>query len=88
MCLAIPGRVVEIDQECQLATVDVSGVRRKINVHLLSEQGLANDDWVLIHVGFGMSRISAKEAEEQMRLLRMLGEGEEAMKELEGYRFQ
>lgn len=88
MCLAIPGRVVEIDQECQLATVEVSGVRRKVNIHLLSEEGLANDDWVLIHVGFAMSRISAQEAEEQMRLLRMLGEGEEAMKELDGYRFQ
>jgi hydrogenase expression/formation protein HypC len=60
-------------------------VRRQVNVQLLTEDGLAADDWVLIHVGFAMSKISASQAEEQMRLLRMLGEGEEAMAELEGY---
>ena len=42
-------------------------------------------DWVLIHVGFAMSRISAKDADEQMRLLRMLGEDESAMEEVRGY---
>jgi hydrogenase expression/formation protein HypC len=88
MCLAIPGRVVAIDDEGDLATVDVSGVRRKINVQLLEEEGLAADDWVLIHVGFAMSRISPEEAEEQMRLLRMLGESEQARTEVEGYRIQ
>ncbi|HVS15994.1 MAG TPA: HypC/HybG/HupF family hydrogenase formation chaperone [Thermoanaerobaculia bacterium] len=88
MCLAIPGRVVELDDECQLATVDVSGVRRKINAQLLAEEDLAIDDWVLIHVGFAMSKISPEDAEEQMRLLRMLGESGEAIDEVEGYRFQ
>lgn len=85
MCLAIPGRIVDIDEQGFLATVDVSGVRRQVNVQLLTEDGLAADDWVLIHVGFAMSKISAAQAEEQMRLLRMLGESEEALAELEGY---
>lgn len=86
MCLAIPGQIVEFsDQERRLATVEVSGVRRKVNVELLDD--LATGDWVLIHVGFAMSQISSEEAEEQMRLLAMLGEGREAMAELEGYEF-
>lgn len=86
MCLAIPGQIVEIGVEEHFAKVEVSGVRRKVNVDLLDGE-LANGDWVLIHVGFAMSRIGAEEAEEQMRLLRMLGEDGEAMAELEGYAF-
>lgn len=88
MCLAIPGRIIEIDDQHQLATVEVSSVRRKINVQLFSDDPLTIDDWVLIHVGFAMSKISAEQAEEQMKLLRMLGEGGEAMAELEGYAFE
>jgi hydrogenase expression/formation protein HypC len=44
-------------------------------------------DWVLIHVGFAMTKISDREALEQLRLLAMLGEDEQAMRELEGYQF-
>ena len=85
MCLAIPGRILELcDDKHQLAIVDISGVRRKINVQLLEEEPLGPGDWVLIHVGFAMSKISAEEALEQLRLLAMLGESEEAMRELEG----
>lgn len=88
MCLAIPGKIVELfDDQRYLAVVDVAGVRRRINVDLLRDAPLALGDWVLIHVGFAMSRIGVAEAEEQMRLLRMLGEDHEAMKELEGYQF-
>ena len=84
MCLAIPGQILELcDDQRQLAIVDISGVRRKINVHLLEDEPLGPGDWVLIHVGFAMSKISAEQALEQIRLLAMLGESEEAMQELE-----
>jgi hydrogenase expression/formation protein HypC len=88
MCLAIPGRVVEfVADRPQLAVVEVAGVRRQVNVDLLREDGLDPGEWVLIHVGFAMSKISATSAEEQMRMLAMLGEDEEAMREIEGYDF-
>ncbi len=88
MCLAIPGRVVEFVAEApQLALVEVAGVKRQVNVDLLRDEGLGAGDWVLIHVGFAMSKISADAAEEQMRMLQMLGEDLEAMNEIEGYRF-
>jgi hydrogenase expression/formation protein HypC len=87
MCLAIPGRIVTLGPEPHLAVVEVSKVRRKVNIDLLKEEPLSVGDWVLIHVGFAMSRISDAEAVEQLRLLAMLGEDEDAMRELEGYRF-
>jgi hydrogenase expression/formation protein HypC len=88
MCLAIPGRVVEMPgPEQRLAVVEVSKVRRRVNVDLLTDEPLAPGDWVLIHVGFAMSRISAQQADEQLRLLAMLGEDAQAMAELDGYRF-
>jgi hydrogenase expression/formation protein HypC len=86
MCLAIPGQVVALGPEPHLALVEVSSVRRQVNVDLLKDQGVAVGDWVLIHVGFAMTKISHREAAEQLRLLAMLGEDEEAMRELEGYR--
>ena len=88
MCLAIPGMIVELGSEPHLATVEVSTVRRRVNVDLLRDEPLVVGDWVLIHVGFAMSRISAAQAEEQLRLLRMLGEDSQAMEELEGYQFE
>ena len=88
MCLAIPGQIRELSaNEPHLAVVEVSKVRRKINVALLDGEPLAAGDWVLIHVGFAMSRISEEAAQEQLRLLTMLGEDAEAMRELDGYRF-
>ena len=87
MCLAIPGQIVEIADGGQFATVEVSKVRRTINVDLLADEALAPGDWVLIHVGFAMSRISAEYAAEQLRLLAMLGEDVQAMAELDGYQF-
>ena len=75
MCLGIPGRVVDWvpDSEDMLARVDVAGVARTINVGLVREDGLALDDWVLIHVGFAMSIIDESEAEQAMASLRLLG---------------
>ena len=86
MCLAIPGKIVEILPEREnLALVEVAGVRRKIDIGLLEEEQTRPGDWVLIHVGFAMSRISEDDAKEQMRTLAMLGESEAAMQEIEGY---
>jgi hydrogenase expression/formation protein HypC len=88
MCLAIPGKLVDLPAERpQFAIVEVAGVRRQVNIDLLSEEPLQSGDWVLIHVGFAMSKISETGAAEQMRLLAMLGEDEAAMEELEGYEF-
>ena len=88
MCLAIPGQIVSLStDEPHLATVQVSKVRRSVNIGLLEAEGLRPGDWVLIHVGFAMSRISEEAAAEQLRLLAMMGEDAQAMQELEGYRF-
>lgn len=84
MCLAIPGQIIEFaDEERHLATVEVSGVKRTVNVDLLREEGLAPDDWVLIHVGFAMSKISEQEAQEQLDLLKMMGEADAALEEMQ-----
>ena len=86
MCLAIPGKIVELDAgSTSLATVDVVGVRRKVDLGLLRDEVLHIGDWVLIHVGFAMSKISAADAEDQLRTLAMLGEVEAAMQEVQGY---
>jgi len=88
MCLAIPGKVVEFLPETpHLALIEVSGVKRQVNVDLLQDESLGLGDWVLIHVGFAMSKISEDAAEEQMRMLSMMGEDHEAMQEIVGYQF-
>jgi len=85
VCLAIPGQVVEVvDDTDQLAQVDVAGVRRMVNVGLLGE-GVAAGDWVLIHVGFALSRIDEREAHATLQLLREAGvEFDQAIDELRG----
>ena len=86
MCLAIPGKIVEISAVDQnSATVEVAGVRRKIDLGLLQDDKPVAGDWVLIHVGFAMSKISEQDAAEQMSTLRMLGEIDGAMQEVKGY---
>jgi hydrogenase expression/formation protein HypC len=86
MCLAIPGRIVEISSDNKdSAMVDVVGVRRKIDLGLLQDDKPLPGDWVLVHVGFAMSKISAEDAADQMNTLRMLGEIEGAMQEVRGY---
>ncbi len=89
MCLAIPGQIVELPaDQPHMAVVEVSGVRRRVNIDLVRQDGAVELlDWVLIHVGFAMSKISAEHAEEQLRLLTMLGEADQAMDELKGYQF-
>lgn len=86
MCLAIPARISELSSEdAHLATVDIMGVRRRVNVALLDEDPPAVGDWVLVHVGFAMSKIGDEEAAEQLDLLRQLGEAGAAFEEAAGY---
>ncbi len=89
MCLAIPGKIVELlDDDYQYAMIDVSGVKRKVNISLVKNEGIDVNDWVLIHVGFAMNKISEKEATEQLQLLQEIGEESEALEEVQGYRFE
>ncbi|MEP6642527.1 MAG: HypC/HybG/HupF family hydrogenase formation chaperone [Gaiellales bacterium] len=75
MCLAIPGEIVEMidGSNDQLALVDVVGVKRRINIGLLEEESISPGDWVLIHVGFAMSKVDEKEAAEALSMLEMMG---------------
>jgi hydrogenase expression/formation protein HypC len=77
MCLAIPGQVVElVDVDNRIAKVDVAGVRRNVNVGLLDGDGneVQPGDWVLIHVGFAMSKVDEEEAQATLSLLQKMGE--------------
>ena len=81
MCLGIPGRVVEItDSANRLGIVDVRGVRRQINLTCIvdAEHPLQScvGEWVLMHVGFAMSRIDEDEARRTLEVLELLGEAE------------
>jgi len=79
MCLGIPGQIIEItDADRLMAKVDVSGVQRQVNIACIvdAEHPLESciDDWVLVHVGFAMSRIDADEAQRTLEILAELGE--------------
>ncbi len=87
MCLAIPAQIIEVANDDSLATVDILGVRRKVNVDLLSDDPPQLGEWVLVHVGFAMNKISAERAAEQIELLSMLGEATAALEEADGYDF-
>jgi hydrogenase expression/formation protein HypC len=89
MCLGIPGLIIRIDDnEKKLATVDICGVRRQINIAcIISDTHAVDDcvgDWVLVHVGFAMSRIDEREAAMTLQILTELGEAQaeiEAMRQ-------
>jgi hydrogenase expression/formation protein HypC len=88
MCLAIPGQVIEVlDPANQIAKVDVVGVRRNVNVGLLSDRnggGVEAGDWVLIHVGFALSKVDEDEARATLSLLQQMGaEYEQELEELQ-----
>jgi len=75
MCLGIPGQIVAmVDDANSIAKVDVSGVKRNVNVALVRPEGIGPGDWVLIHVGFAMSKIDEYEARETIRVLQQMGE--------------
>ncbi|HEX2063917.1 MAG TPA: HypC/HybG/HupF family hydrogenase formation chaperone [Acidimicrobiales bacterium] len=76
MCLGIPGQLVEIvDVSQHRAIADVDGVRREVNIGLVLGEpgGIKEGDWVLIHVGFAMSRIDEEEAERTLSFMKTLG---------------
>ena len=86
MCLGIPGQVIEVvDREGGLARVDISGVRREVSVALVDEPAapIEPGDWVLVHVGFALSRIDEAQAHETLELLR---QGVELQRELDEIR--
>jgi hydrogenase expression/formation protein HypC len=86
MCLAIPGKIVAfVPREANLGWVEVSGVRRKVDLGLLEDDPPRTGDWVLIHVGFAMNKIAEEEALEQIRILHLLGESSQALDEVRGY---
>ncbi|MGH2388776.1 MAG: HypC/HybG/HupF family hydrogenase formation chaperone [Chloroflexota bacterium] len=76
MCLAIPGRIVEIvDDNLQLAKAEIGGVRRNINIGLVhnEDERVAIGDWVLIHVGFALSKVDEAEARSTLKALEDIG---------------
>ncbi len=88
MCLGIPGRIVDVhDPERCLAMVEVSGVRRAVNIACIVDAehppAACLGDWVLVHVGFAMSRLDEAEAAKTLELLKMMGE---VQAEVEGWR--
>jgi hydrogenase expression/formation protein HypC len=75
MCLGIPGEIVEIlTDQPDLAKVDISGVRRNINIGLITEENPQPGDWILIHVGFALSKIDEAEAKAAMDFLEGIGQ--------------
>jgi hydrogenase expression/formation protein HypC len=76
MCLAIPGQIMEVvDGANRLAKVDVAGVQRTVNVGLLDDDGVGAQpgDWVLIHVGFALSKVDEEEALATRKMLEGMG---------------
>jgi hydrogenase expression/formation protein HypC len=75
MCLGIPGEIVELlaDRE-DLAMVSVEGVKRVVNIGLLEDEPLVPGDWILIHVGFALSKIDEREAKASLEWLTGVGD--------------
>lgn len=91
MCLGIPAQIVRIDDaERMLATVEVGGVRRQVNIICIVDDEHPPEasvgDWVLLHVGFAMSRIDEAEAAETLRVLSELGETQAELEAMEASR--
>ncbi|ABS67429.1 HypC/HybG/HupF family hydrogenase formation chaperone [Xanthobacter versatilis] len=87
MCLGIPGQIVAVaDEDAMLCVVDVSGVRRSVDVVCVAEPGAPLSDlvgaWVLVHVGFAMSRIDEEEAAATLKVLTEIGEAAAEMEAL------
>lgn len=72
MCLALPAKVVTISRETEMAVVDLGGVKKEISVALLDE--LSEGDYVLVHAGFALHKVSPQEAERTLRMIEEAGE--------------
>jgi hydrogenase expression/formation protein HypC len=90
MCLGIPGKIIAIvDEVNRIAKVDVSGAKRNISIGLLEPGEVGIGDWVLIHVGFAISKLDEKEAQETYRFLLELGQAyEDELKQFEASRIE
>jgi hydrogenase expression/formation protein HypC len=85
MCLAIPGKIIQIvDEDNSIAKVEVGGVRRNVNIGMLDRDQTRIGDYVLIHVGFAMSKVDEEEAEQTLRLLKELGQYEAEFDQFRG----
>ncbi len=75
MCLAIPARLVEyLDEDRMFGKVELGGVQRRVNTLLLvGDDACEPGDYVLVHVGFALSRVSEQEARDQLRILGEMG---------------
>jgi hydrogenase expression/formation protein HypC len=74
-----------VDDPVHGALVEVVGVRRRVDISLVEPEGIASGDWVLIHVGFALSKIREEDAHDQLRMLSALGETDAAVQEVQGY---
>lgn len=78
MCVGIPGQIVDFDTaHPDLAMVDVAGVARPINLGLLKAEALRVGDWIVIHMGFALEKMTSEQATEAIEVLRTLGQGAE-----------
>lgn len=66
MCLSIPSKIIEIDEN-NIATVDTIGVKRQVSLDLMGDD-VTVDDYILIHVGFAMSKIDKEDALDSLKL--------------------
>ncbi|WP_462321348.1 HypC/HybG/HupF family hydrogenase formation chaperone [Halochromatium sp.] len=80
MCLAIPAQILEVDPVADTATVSLAGVRRPVSLALIEEAEVG--DFVLVHVGYALNKISAEEAERTLAMMREIGELTEQADEL------
>ena len=71
MCLALPARVIEVDQDGQTALVELDGIRKRISLVLIEE--VAVDDFLLIHVGYALNKVSEDEARRTLALFAQAG---------------
>lgn len=84
MCLAIPGKIVEfVDEENSIAKVEVGGVKRNVNIGMLDRDQMHLGDYVLIHVGFAMSKIDEEQAMDTLRVLEEIGQLEEELSQFQ-----
>lgn len=78
MCLGIPGEIIEVETGIpDIAQVDVVGVKRRVNIGLLEKEQLKAGDWILIHVGFALSKIDEREADAALEFLKGMGQAYE-----------
>lgn len=76
MCLGIPGKVVELTARPDISRVDVEGVVRDINMGLLEDDPPQPGQWIMIHLGFALQRMTEQEARDALDVMSVLGEGE------------